>query len=438
MRQPKQQHLADYPIWLDDLDPAPDCSAALPAKTDVLIIGGGYTGLNAAFETAGAGRETLVLDAGDPGQGCSTRNGGQISTSIKPTFSALAQRHGPDRARAIRDIGAQALAWIEESIAAKGIDCDFSRCGRFHAAHTPAAFEALTRAAKTLRAEDGITTRIVPREAQMSELGSARYCGGLVFPDHAALHPAKYHRGLVTAAQSKGATIIGHCRVTGIAPNGDGFLVQTSRGPIHSRDVIVATNGYTSGVTPWLRRRIIPIGSYVIATEPLPRDLVDHLFPTGRIASDTRKVVYYYRTSPDRRRIIFGGRVSANETDTKTSGARLFDAMAGLFPEIADFGITHSWSGTVAYTFDEIAHTGSHEGVHYAMGYCGSGVSMASYLGMKLGQRVLGQAIGQTALDDLPFPTRPFYSGRPWFLPAAVAYYRWRDNRQSHGNRPSV
>lgn len=191
--------------------------------------------------------------------------------------------------------------------------------------------------------------------------------------------------------------------------------------------MIVASNGYTGNATPWQRRRIVPIGSYIIATEPLEADLMNRLMPTDRVVSDTRKVVYYYRPSPDRTRILFGGRVSARETDPRVSGPRLQADLAGLFPELAHTRISHSWAGFVAYTFDTLAHVGRHDGIHYAMGYCGSGVSMASYLGMRIGQQVLGLREGGTAFDDLAFPTRPFYTGNPWFLGAFVTYYRWRD-----------
>jgi glycine/D-amino acid oxidase-like deaminating enzyme len=207
--------------------------------------------------------------------------------------------------------------------------------------------------------------------------------------------------------------------------------VQTAKGEVRARDVIVATNGYTEALTPWLQRRVIPIGSYIIATEELPETLIDELFPTDRIASDTCKVLYYYRASPDRRRVLFGGRVSAAETDTSVSAPLLFESMIRVFPQLKDYAISHSWHGTVAYSFDELAHTGVHDGVHYAMGYCGSGVSMAGYLGMRTGQKVLGLAEGKTAFDDLPHPTRPLYTGKPWFLPATVAWYRWMDKRQT-------
>lgn len=418
------------PYWLEGLGPAPQSGGDLPREADVVIVGSGYTGLNAALECAGAGKSTLVLEAGDPGHGCSTRNGGQISTSVKPSLEKLSAKHGAERGRAIRREGETALQWIESRIVEKGIDCDFRRVGRFHAAHSPQAFEDLARDAERLTRVEGIPAIPVARADQHAELGSDMYHGGVVFPNHAALDPARYHRGLLSCALSAGAEVRGHSAVTGIVRRPAGFEVETQRGKLRAGEVIVATNGYTAGVTPWLRRRVIPIGSYIIATEALPRDLMDRLSPKDRIVSDTRKVVYYYRPSPDRSRILFGGRVSANETDPTISGPRLHEDMCRIYPELRDYRISHSWMGQVAYTFDELAHTGIHDGVHYALGYCGSGVSMASYLGMRIGQRVLGLKEGRTAFDDLPFPTRPFYSGNPWFLPPVVAYYRWRDRTQ--------
>uniref|UniRef100_UPI003B52FE2D NAD(P)/FAD-dependent oxidoreductase n=1 Tax=Roseovarius indicus TaxID=540747 RepID=UPI003B52FE2D len=416
--------------WLDDVGPGPEFSGDLPASTDVLIVGSGYTGLNAAIETARGGRSTLVLDADDPGYGCSTRNGGQISTSIKPTLEKLTSKFGEQKARAIRGEGSSALSWIEDFVRGEEIDCDFRNVGRFHAAHTPESYETLARDTEKLRSQEGIESFVVPRDEQKKELGTNTYHGGVVFTKHCSLHPAKYHRGLLRIADEAGARILGNCRVTAIERTVKGFNVITEKGRVEARDVIVATNGYTTNLTPWQQRRVIPIGSYIIATEELPEALVDELFPTDRIASDTFKVLYYYRASPDRRRILFGGRVSAAETDPKISGPLLYESMCRIFPQLKGREVTHSWAGTVAYSFDELPHAGTHDGVHYAMGYCGSGVSMASYLGMRTGQKVLGKAEGKTAFEDLPFPTRPLYTGKPWFLPAAVAWYRWMDTRQ--------
>ncbi len=429
-----QENWSDQSYWLDGLGPPPQTTGRLPAEADVIIVGAGYTGLNAAIECARAGKSTLVLDAADPGHGCSTRNGGQISTSIKPTLQKLVAKFGAKRGKAIRETGETALSWIETRIAEEKIECDFRRVGRFHAAHTPQAYEELSRNAEKLTREEGIATQIIPRAEQDAELGSSAYHGGVVYPRHASVDPARYHRGLLEASLRAGALVRGHCAVTGITRKRVGFEVDTEQGTLRTGQVVVATNGYTSGLTPWLRRRVIPIGSYIIATESLPKDLMHRLSPKYRIASDTRKVVYYYRPSPDRTRILFGGRVSANETDPYISGPRLYEDMCRVYPELRAYQISHSWMGTVAYTFDELAHTGVHDGVHYTLGYCGSGVSMASYLGMRMGQKVLGLKEGQTAFDDLPFPSRPLYTGTPWFLPPVVAWYRWRDRMQYERN----
>lgn len=419
-----------HAYWLDQLGPAPVLSDGLPDRVDVAIVGAGYTGLNAAIVTAQGGRQTLVLDAEAPGHGCSTRNGGQVGTGVKPSLESLAARFGAERARAIRGEGVRALNWIGQFIEARALDCDFRRCGRFHAAHTPWHYDTLIGEAERLTAQEGIACRAVPRDQQRGELGTNAYFGGVVFADHASLHPARYHRELLRLALAAGARVVGYCPALAIERSGRGFSIRTPRGEVAARDVVIATNGYTTGLTPWLRRRVIPIASNIIVTEELPRTLVDRLFPTDRVVTDTCKVVYYYRATPDRRRVCFGGRVSATETDPRISTSRLFDDMCRIFPDLRDRAVSHAWSGTVAYSFDQLPHVGVHDGIHHALGYCGSGVSMASYLGMRTGQKLLGLDEGRTAFDGLPHPTRPFYTGRPWFLPAAIAWYRWKDRRQ--------
>jgi glycine/D-amino acid oxidase-like deaminating enzyme len=422
--------LRQAPFWHDQLGTMPPLQERPSAKVDVLIVGAGYTGLSAALTTARGGRSTLVVDAEDPGYGCSSRNGGQISTSVKPSLEKLTAKFGAERARGIRAEGANALRWIGEFVAREGLACDFRRVGRFHAAHTPEHYEMLVRDAEKLHRQEGIESFAVPRAEQRRQLGTDAYFGGVVFSAHCSLHPGKFLREMLRLALGAGAQVVGRCRVTGITRSGSGFRVETSKGVVEARDVIVATNGYTTALTPWLRRRVIPIGSYIIATEELPEATIDELFPGDRIASDTCKVVYYYRASPDRRRVLFGGRVSASETTALVGAARLRQDMCRIFPQLEGVGLSHAWSGTVAYSFDELAHTGVQDGIHYAMGYCGSGVSMAPYLGMRAGQKVLGLPEGATAFDGLPFPTRPLYRGKPWFLPAAVAWYRWKDQRQ--------
>ncbi len=417
------------PYWWDDVPRPVLPDPALPTRVDVAVIGAGYTGLHAALQSARGGRSTIVFDAEEAGWGCSTRNGGQISTSIKPSFDQLARRHGSQRAFDILKEGQQSLAWIGEFVRSEGIDCDFAQVGRFHAAHNAAQYDALaTRVASQPKGLE-VDAFMVPRAQQRAELGSDAYWGGVVYTRHCSVHPARYHQGLLERVLLAGARLAPRCPVQGIEKQGALFRLDTPRGQVLARDVVVATNGYTGGLTPWLQRRVIPIGSYMIATEVLPVGWMDRLIPNNRIVSDTRKVVYYYRASPDRRRVLFGGRVSHQETDPRVSGPKLHADMVRLFPELRTTGISHSWCGFVAYTFDELMHLGKHDGLHFAMGYCGAGVGTASYFGMRIGQQVLGLKEGRTALDGLPFPTRPFYSGNPWFLGPSVAYYRWRDSR---------
>ena len=423
--------IADHgAYWTDGMAPLPVTHTDIVSEADVVIIGSGYTGMHAAIVTAREGKSTQVLEAQTPGWGCSTRNGGQISGSLKPSLKQLTRRFGAERAHAIRGEGNTSLEWIETFIKANKIDCDFKRNGRFHAAHTPQHFEKMVAEARLLGDEENVPTIIVPRQDQHQELGTDAYFGGVVFTRHASVHPAKYYAGILQTALNAGARVTGHCPAMDITRSGGGFIVTTPKGNIRAGKVVVATNGYSGPLAPWMQRRVIPIGSYIIATEPLPKSLMDRLFPRDRIVGDSCKVIYYYRPSPDRSRILFGGRVSANETNPDISGPKLHHDLCRIFPELQDYGLSHSWNGTVAYTFDELMHIGQHEGVHYAMGYCGSGVGMASYLGMRLGQQVAGLAEGKTAFDDIAFPTRPFYRGNPWFLPAMVSWYRWRDKWQ--------
>jgi glycine/D-amino acid oxidase-like deaminating enzyme len=415
------------PYWWGR-SPRPDLGTPDVAKSvDVAIIGSGYTGLCAALQVARGGRSTVVFDAEDAGWGCSSRNGGQISTSIKPDYAALARKHGAETAYNIVKEGHNSLAWIKEFVAAEAIDCDFRVPGRFHAAHNPKQYEILAEELANQPKGLEAPAHLVPRAEQRRELGTDVYHGGVVMEAHAALDPGRYHQGLLDRVLAAGATVVPHCPVTALNKTSSCHDVVTARGIVRARDVIVATNGYTGSLTPWLRRRVIPIGSYIIATEPLAPGVMDRLMPTHRVVSDTRKVVYYYRPSPDRTRVLFGGRVTSGETDPRHSGALLRRDLIGIFPELADVKISHSWMGFVAYTFDELSHIGARDGVHFAMGYCGSGVAMAGYLGTRIGQRVLGLTEGRTGLDGAAFQTRPLYHGKPWFLPASVAYYRWRD-----------
>ena len=440
-RAPSPDFTEDFretPWWWERTPPEPASGAEPPASADVVVIGSGYTGLHAALETARAGLSTVVLDAGPLGAGCSTRNGGQVSTSIKPPFAALARRHGEAVATRILARGPASLAHLADFVAREGIDCDHRTVGRYHAAHTARAWRRLAAAAATADRPNPVhdeAVRLVPPERQREELGSDAYAGGAVYPHHASVDPARYHAGCLAVARRAGATLVDRCAALRLTPAGttSGTRVRTERGDILARRVVVATNGYTGALTPWLRRRVVPIGSYVIATEPLPADLMDRLMPTMRVVSDTRRLVYYYRPSPDRTRILFGGRVSLAETDCRRSGALLLAELRRLFPELRDARASHSWSGTVAYTFDTLAHVGRRDGIYHALGYCGSGVGMAGYSGAEIGRAVADDLAGRAPDEAFApgaapaFPTRPLYRGRPWFLAPSVLAYRGLD-----------
>ncbi len=406
-------------------------SGSMLERCDVAIVGAGYTGLHAAIQTARCGLDTVVFDAEAAGFGCSTRNGGQISTSVKPGWSALSRRYGEATARNILQHGQESLNYVEDFVQQNGIDCDFSVSGRFHGAHSQRAWHRLQQG---LAVDDGgfdTGAWLVPPAQMQSELGTDCYHGGIVYPRHASVDPGRYYAGILRVAKDAGVRIVSHCPIQSIDREKQDFVLKTSGGAtVRARRVFVATNGYTGKLTPWLQRRVIPIGSYVIATEPIPATLMDQIMPTMRVLSDTRKLVYYYRPSPDRRRIVFGGRVSLAETDARVSGIKLRDELVRLFPALSETRISHSWVGFVAYTFDSLVHCGENDGVHFAMGYCGSGVGMAGYLGMRSGRQIAAKLRGEGSaealgsFDRIPFPTRPLYKGKPWFLAPSIMTYR--------------
>ena len=408
--------------------PAMPAGEPLPPRVDVLVVGSGYTGLAAARETAAAGRTTLVLDARSVGTGCSSRNGGQVAHSIKPTFGALTKRHGADLARRIRAEAADAVAHLRRLATEDHLDCDWQPRGCFHGAHTRRHFDAMV--AKLRDQAPGLEQRIsiVPRSEQRSEIDTDFYHGGCVYHDDAAIDPPRLMRALLERAQQQGARVLDHCAVTALRRSRDGFELETSRGRVAARKVLLATNGYTGALSAWHRRRVIPIGSYQIATERLGVERVRALIPQGRNISDSRRVVVYYRPSPDGERIVFGGRASLDEQDPLVCVPRLRRMLCGIFPQLRSAAITHAWAGFVAYTFDTLPHLGQTDGLYYSMGYCGQGVPLAPYFGMRIGQQMADLPEGRTALDGLAFPARPFYFGKPWFLAASVFTYRMLDS----------
>jgi glycine/D-amino acid oxidase-like deaminating enzyme len=414
------------PLWMQHAAMPPPSAEALPGRVDVLVVGAGYTGLSAARETAAAGRSTLVLDAGEIGAGCSSRNGGQVAYSIKPSFKSLAAKFGKDAAFRICREGLDAVAYLRAL--AQEIGCDWRENGCFFGAHTARHFEGMVRDAENQ--PRGLEQRIsvVRRAEQHAEIASDFYHGGCVYHEDASVDPTRLLLALLRRARDSGTSVVDRCPVNAIKAAGDGFEVLTPRGVVHARQVLLATNGYSGPLSPWHRRRVIPIGSYQIATEPLGADRVRALIPRGRNIVDSRRVVVYFRPSADGERIVIGGRAALAEKDPLACVPRLQRMMERILPQLQSVRVSHAWVGWVAYTFDTLPHLGLHDGIYYCMGYCGQGVPLAPYFGKRIGQQMLGLAEGRTALDGLPFPSRPYYHGNPWFLAPSVFAYRVLDS----------
>lgn len=418
------------PFWWDaapprDIDPA----QALPREVDVLIVGAGFTGLSAALTVARGGRSVLVCDRAAIGAGASSRNGGQVGAKLRPGISSLIARYGEAKAVALAREGMLARSYLEQVVREEGMDCDFAPAPRFQGAHLPGDYGYLCKSAELMQAKLDFPVQAVSRQDQHRVIATDAYHGGVLDGSTAMFHPGKFVDGLGRLVQAAGGRLASRVEVLESARKAGGFEVMTSRGTVLARNVLLATNGYTGKAFPYFRRRIVPIGSYLIATAPQPREIIDGLMPGCRLAIDTRKAASYMRVSPEGDRILYGGRVAARDISPQASGPRLKSVLDRIFPQIRHAGYTHSWMGFTGFTLDDLPHIGQHDGVHYAMGYCGtSGTSLGTYLGHKAGLRILGRAEeSRTAFDDLDLPSHPLYSGSPWFLSAMVAFYRLRD-----------
>jgi glycine/D-amino acid oxidase-like deaminating enzyme len=416
------------PYWWDQYTPQALPEIALPQQVQVAIIGAGYAGLSAALELARQGVECLVLDAAEPGFGASTRSGGMVSGGVNVGKRYMSRSMTPEQAAPFLNDAAEAFTHIENLIAREKIECGWHKRGYFLGAWCQSHFDAMAKKVEVLNREAQSDSHIVPREAQRAEIGSDYYFGGMVVERAAHINPALYFKGLLDLVQKAGVAIASKTEVRGLTQNGDGtWIVSTSRGSISAGDVIVATNGYTGDVTPALKRRVVPVGSYIIATEELPPDLAASISPRNRSFADTRRVLTYYRMSPDGKRLIFGGRAKFGHTDPVTTAPLLYTFMTDRFPQLRGVKITHSWTGNVAFTLDEMPHMGKFENLHYALGCNGSGIAMMSYLGHQTARKITGKVNRVCAFDNPEFPSHPLYNGNTWFLPLIGYYFRTRD-----------
>jgi glycine/D-amino acid oxidase-like deaminating enzyme len=439
--RPERLNVKQYPYWWDSLPgsewPSDDESASdrpraedasLPPRADVVVIGAGYTGLSAARQLARGSASVVVLERHRAGWGASSRNGGQVLTGLKLEPAALVAHFGETRARALFDASIESIGALEQLVADERMECELEQSGHVLAACTPSHFKELGAEQQLLARVFRHRVELVSEQEQRTEIGSTAYHGLLVDERSLAINPALYVDGLTGAARRAGAAIVERTAVTAVSRSETGWTVRTTRGSITGRELLVATNGYASAATPWLQRRFIPIGSFIIATEPLEPAAAGALIPKRRMVFDSRHFLHYFRLTRDHR-LLFGGRAefSSPTADTTARCAEILRRdMVTLFPSLATTTVEYTWSGYVAYTRDQIPHAGRLHDAFYAGGYCGHGIAMATHLGSLVARRIAGERFEHPFFDDR-FPAIPLYYGKPWFLPIVGAYFKLLD-----------
>lgn len=403
-----------------------------PERVDVAVIGGGYTGLHAARAIAKAGGHVVVLEQETIGWGASSRNGGMANTGLKESALNLIKHYGPERGRALWQWSLEAIDFLEATIREEGIECDFARHGQVLLAAKPSHLPALREEVRGHRELLGDTVPELLGPAELaSEIGSPIFFGGIRDRRAAGLHPAKYVFGLARAAARAGAILVEQARVQGVRAVPGGYMLVTTAGTVQAREVLLATNGYTTGLIPAARRGIFSGGSYIITTPPLSPEMQHYLSPRGRMFYDSRHFLNYFRLTPDGR-MLFGGRHNLSpDLDLHTSARELRKRLVEVFPALADTPVTHSWTGRLGLTFDLMPHAGRIQGgpapgIFYAYGYGGHGVAVAGYLGYAVGRLLAGQPV-DNPLFGLPHPRYFFTPYERYYLPLVSAWFRFLD-----------
>lgn len=416
--------------WHDTSVPF-DKAVAGPVEGDfeVAVIGAGFTGLNAARVLAKSGLKVALLEAEHVGYGASGRNGGHLNSGHFASFGAIKARFGDAQARRLWKAYDDSIDLIEAIIDEEKIDCDFRRGGKLKLASKPSHVKGLQAMCEEIRREVDPTVEWLSRDDLRRELGSDAFHGAVLSPKSAMMHMGRYVNGLAEAAHRYGATIWEHNAVTGRERLSNGWRLTTPTGSLTARQVILATDAYTTDTFGYFRRRMMSVASFIIATRPLTPAEVAATLPGNRNYTNSLNIANYFRLTPDNR-LLFGGRArfsaaSNQKTDTG-SGQLLRQQMLGMFPQLADVEIDYCWGGLVGCTQDRYPRAGIADGVIYGMGYSGHGAQVSTLIGQALADIAMGRN-DTNPLDGLAWNAVPMHTGKPWFLPIVGAYYRMKD-----------
>ncbi len=418
-------------------DTAPRFASARPdpvsGRFDVAVIGGGFTGLNAARRLAQSGVSVALLEADHVGAGASGRNGGHLNNGVAHGYADAKAQLGADRAKTLYQAYDRSIDMIEALVRDEGIDCDFRRCGKLKLASKPSHVAALRANFELVNREVDPETDFIPRDELAAEIGGGAFHAGMLYRKTAMMHMGRFVTGLAQTATRHGAAIWEGAAVTGRQKIATGWRLTTPRGTLEADRVILATGAYSGAVpgapTRHFLRRIIPVGSFIIATRPLTPGEVASTMPGNRTCVTSRNIHNYFRLSPDNR-LIWGGRarfsaVSDHASDAK-SGRILKASLAQTFPHLKDIEIDYCWGGLVDMTTDRYPRAGQADGMIYGMGYSGHGAQMSTLIGEVLADIAMGRT-DTNPLHGLDWPAIPAYSGKPWFLPFAGAWFRLKD-----------
>lgn len=421
--------------WNDSLPATPVASAqGLPAQVDVAIVGGGFTGLSAALQLARRGASVVVLEAGATvAPEASGRNGGHVNNGLAVDYAEVADRVGVERARAWYHAYDSAVDAVERLVQQEHIDCGFLRHGKLKLATKSYQVDALHRSAERLVA-DGVDTdvRVLGADEVRSEVQSERFVGGLLYPRSAQMHMGRFAQGLAQAAQRQGAQIHTGTRVNRVERvQGQVHRLHTERGVVRANQVLLATGasrhgGY--GSFGWLRRRIVPIGSFIVVTEPLGAERAQALLAQRRTYTTIANIHHYFRLTEDHR-LVFGGRARfaiSSPTSDAASGEVLRQGLAETFPQLGKVRLDYCWGGLVDMTQDRLPHAGERDGLFYSLGYSGHGTQMSVLMGQRMAEVMAGNE-DANPWKGRSWPAIPGHFGPPWFLPAVGLYFRLKD-----------